>query len=504
MKLSTSLAASLLLAATAVPAYADEWESLGTGRMTDFIFTAFSFAPTTFDVEIEKSTTEEGVYRIAKPYANYVNPDPSYLKYNAAYATPMVIRMVSDTKFYFEMFNTGYTAQGEEVWGISDAEYYKENFNDAVLEVMPGVYGDFDGETFTFSPTFIYNGEEAYCLLMGWGGYEYPCNIDGEFCITLPGAKDYTCAISLASPCSADNHFSVDLTYTADPTEVRYALLPGVYRITDPIFDSTIAAAEPTTLHHLDLDLSGHDDGMYTILLATLDAEGQIRRREAAYLDVYHSDAQAWRSVGTCSYTDDILASAYPQLPSATYDVTVEESVATPGLYRIVDPYGTAYPYADINLLSCGDHSHHIVIDATDPERVFILPTPLGFEVAYGPMHISSQAWEALEAGTSKSDIDAMNVWGTLHSDDRSITFPAKALKTAEFADKGKWFPSNSNGAFRLALPGSTAITGITADGSEDDAPAVYYDLYGRRVANPTPGQLLIRRQGTRTDKVIY
>lgn len=502
MKLSTSLAACLLLAATAMPAHADEWESLGKGRMTDFILTAFSLHPTTFDVEIEKSTTEEGVYRIANPYANFVNPDPSEYRYNPAAATPMVIRMVDDKKFYFEMFNTGYTYKGEEIWGISEAEYYTEDFHGAVLEVMPGVYGDFDGETFSYPATFTFNGEESYCLSMGWGFFDYPCNIDGEFLIILPGAKDYTCTVSVAAPCTADNHFSFDLDYTADPAEVRYAVVPGVYRVNDPAFDTAMETAQPTTLHHLDLDLSDKEDGMYTIFLATLDPEGKVRLRDAAYFDVCHDDAQAWKPIGKCSYTDDILASAYSDMLNATtYDVEVEESVTTPGLYRIVDPYGPAYPNAGLNRMECKDHIHHIVIDATDPERVFILPTPLGFEIDYGSIHLSSVAWENLAAGMSRKEIDNLNVWGKLDKTDGAITFPVKALKTTEFADKGKWYGSNNSGSFRLGLPGSTAITGISTDSTDD--PAVYYDLYGRRVSEPAPGRILVRRQGTRTEKVI-
>ena len=48
----------------------------------------------------------------------------------------------------------------------------------------------------------------------------------------------------------------------------------------------------------------------------------------------------------------------------------------------------------------------------------------------------------------------------------------------------------------------TVGVSDIAADGSDADAPVEYYNLSGVRVDNPSPG-LYIRRQGTRTQKVI-
>lgn len=45
--------------------------------------------------------------------------------------------------------------------------------------------------------------------------------------------------------------------------------------------------------------------------------------------------------------------------------------------------------------------------------------------------------------------------------------------------------------------------SGVETVGVDTDAPAVYYDLQGRQVANPAKGQLLIERRGTSARKVI-
>lgn len=49
----------------------------------------------------------------------------------------------------------------------------------------------------------------------------------------------------------------------------------------------------------------------------------------------------------------------------------------------------------------------------------------------------------------------------------------------------------------------ATGVENVTVDNG-GDTPAEYYDIYGRRVANPAHGQLLIRRQGEQSSKMIY
>lgn len=43
-----------------------------------------------------------------------------------------------------------------------------------------------------------------------------------------------------------------------------------------------------------------------------------------------------------------------------------------------------------------------------------------------------------------------------------------------------------------------------TVDAPDTDAPTEYFTIQGQRVANPAPGQLVIRRQGTRVSKILF
>lgn len=77
--------------------------------------------------------------------------------------------------------------------------------------------------------------------------------------------------------------------------------------------------------------------------------------------------------------------------------------------------------------------------------------------------------------------------------------------------ENGDWGAvSSGNGFFNLVItvPASAggptdAIDAVAAD-VDEDAPVEYYNIQGMRVANPAPGQLVIRRQGNKVSKVIF
>ena len=50
----------------------------------------------------------------------------------------------------------------------------------------------------------------------------------------------------------------------------------------------------------------------------------------------------------------------------------------------------------------------------------------------------------------------------------------------------------------------SSAINSVADDTVDADAPVEYFNLQGIRVANPSKGSLVIRRQGTKVTKVIF
>lgn len=50
----------------------------------------------------------------------------------------------------------------------------------------------------------------------------------------------------------------------------------------------------------------------------------------------------------------------------------------------------------------------------------------------------------------------------------------------------------------------SSGINAIAPDYVDENAPVEYYNLQGIRIANPAEGQIVIRRQGTKSEKIIF
>lgn len=77
-----------------------------------------------------------------------------------------------------------------------------------------------------------------------------------------------------------------------------------------------------------------------------------------------------WTPMGNCEYTDYFISSLYGADPIA-YEVEIQKNVVTDGLYRLVDPYGEAFPY---NEPGDWDESEilYMYINATNAENVYI------------------------------------------------------------------------------------------------------------------------------------
>lgn len=68
----------------------------------------------------------------------------------------------------------------------------------------------------------------------------------------------------------------------------------------------------------------------------------------------------------------------------------------------------------------------------------------------------------------------------------------------AEYGGAGSW---KSLGAPIYFKPNSLGVEDVISDSASEKP--IYFNLHGQRVANPVPGQVLIRRTGAKTEKVI-
>ena len=136
---------------------------------------------------------------------------------------------------------------------------------------------------------------------------------------------------------------------------------------------------------------------------------------------------QGWQSYGTATWTDVFLPSLYTMDP-VSYDVKLEKNVDEPGMFRLVNVYGSAYPYNEP-----GDwddsQDYYMVIDATDPDYVYISYTDTGLDWGYGHFVLDSKVDYSLSLGKTLEEVMAEGVPAGVYDEwSNTITFAPEAF----------------------------------------------------------------------------
>lgn len=158
-----------------------------------------------------------------------------------------------------------------------------------------------------------------------------------------------------------------------------------------------------------------------------------------------------WQSIGKGRYTDGFVAwtvgdTGYEMDP---WEVEIEESASNPGLFRLVNPYeGCSYAtyYYEVDL----DSTYYMIVDATNPEAVFIPEFATGVRPYY--------AGSGSEMTYGRSDAD-----GTYSN--YEITFPSFGL-ACRVESSDTWTASNNDENFHIYLPGATDYSATMTPGS--------------------------------------
>ncbi len=238
---------------------------------------------------------------------------------------------------------------------------------------------------------------------------------------------------------------------TADVVRFGAEVVIAAVRSSESVPESVLEAINTTTGYTS--VATGLADGIsYTVVV--WGTNGYQTVTSAAEFTT-EKNPEVFKSLGMGLYTDDIMTTFFELPEIVTYEVEIQESVENPGKYRLVNPYGEAYPYN-----SPGDwdasRDYYMVIDATNPNAVTIPQQALGFDWGYGMISIWSLVDNYVSQG-APADYVAPYV-GTLA--DGVITFPVKSLliSMANYNNAG-WYYSNGNGAFQVVLPSAVAET---------------------------------------------
>ncbi|MDE6265849.1 MAG: hypothetical protein K2M07_00665 [Muribaculaceae bacterium] len=231
----------------------------------------------------------------------------------------------------------------------------------------------------------------------------------------------------------------------------------------------------------------------YTYLYVGMDVDGNIRAQGAVISYILQDDAENWKEIGEATYTEGVLSSLFNDVESEDMKCKIQENIAKPGYYRLVNPYDNHSK----GFKSDHGHNHYIYINATDPDHVYVEPSVMGAYVpGFGDFACESWGYKYLDR---VEEGENSGVWGKLN--DNKITVPQFRTHISDYnnALMMSLYDSQNPSTFAVKLPTQSGISNVAAD--EASVAPVYYNLQGVRVDEPRNG-LFIEVRGNKAAKV--
>lgn len=433
----------------------------------DYMASMFTdFEPVAYDLEIRENDIYPGIYRLMNPYGEvwpfYVEgmtdlDNDYYIEIDARDPEGVYINLSNlgcDMGYgpcYAYSLAAHYLSQGATLDDMKD-EGYCGTLKDGII-------------TFPMKALLFYMPDYSSSL--------YYANSNGAFRVALPGYEvtDYTVSVTYMgkfTDASGNNTYAVaDINIGEDVESARVAMIEGddINAAINGILEGSISTTEVTQENQdTDLQFALATDGVYSIVAISY-AENQAKEVGYATFE-YTSGGASWESLGTGLYTDDLMttltvAEIFDGIIPVRYEVEIQESAKEPGLYRLVYPYGAAYPYnyeGDYD----ASQNYYLEIDARNPEGVYITQQVQGLDWGAGMMYAGSLADLAMtDYGYTLDACIANGFCGTLV--DGVITFPIEMLGMGmPGLSNGAMLTANFNGAASVVLPEALATYATT------------------------------------------
>lgn len=242
----------------------------------------------------------------------------------------------------------------------------------------------------------------------------------------------------------------------------------------------------------------------------------------AAYKRAADSNA-GWTDLGNATFMDGWISPGWEIDQFKTeYEVPLQQNNANPNLYRLVNPYLVG-PMRVYNLSKTGGY---LTFDISNPEFVLIQKCDVGFAdpengytrfllynmfgyyvqnfPQYTPAQIIEMQGDYMPHTTYENGVVRLNYYSFISNGAPTRQYDANF--GIQFRPNGGFFWQTETGGridmtARIVFPGAD---GVEAIGSDDaNAPVEYFTLQGVRIDNPEAGQLVIKRQGGKAQKVI-
>ena len=179
--------------------------------------------------------------------------------------------------------------------------------------------------------------------------------------------------------------------------------------------------------------------GKLKVVVCTV-AGGAVKYVNSYGFEYYPEENNSWVSLGMGLYTEGIVCSLY-DIEAQTYEVEIQERKDTPGLYRIVNPYGEKWSYAAANSMN---PASYLEINATDAKGVYIASQMLGVKLEDGDTEIGFASIGGYYYESGAYTIEELKTSGML----------------GQIVDGVITFPTMSNGSQGVVYYGSKAYYG--------------------------------------------
>lgn len=235
---------------------------------------------------------------------------------------------------------------------------------------------------------------------------------------------------------------------------------------------------------------------------------------------------EGWEDFGTATLTEDWFAFCpYFDIKVDSYEVKAQRSTENSNIIRLVNPYGEGSPYTKYNYSAA---EGEIVLDLSYPNCVIVNGI---YEMVLGQNSNGEDVtcivgnWAGFmtktEANYPLNYADSYMVMGFTQEDilgelgEESCSFydaetNEVVIIDPVFTTSGNVSNGNMYGGWtengQMGVPvikfsnNSGSVEGIEFD---ENAPVKYYNFQGVEIANPAKGQLVIKTQGSKAQKMI-
>ncbi len=491
---------------------AEEWVSRGEATFFDpWICSVFKVDRYAWKVEVEESATRPGYFRMKNPYLN--GKCPLFMAPTAV-GNDVYINACDPSGVFIPTQGLGFTPNSSvapEFFVSSSAGRHQENGSQSLEEdKKQGLTGFFyegvikipaAGMLWSFPP---YTDEDYY-----WCKHDFELRFADA--VTYEIESEVLCLddyyLNLWQECvKPGQKVPVALTASEHVATIKYGLIPGVEMPTAAEL-AAIASGGKTAMPGRN-DFSVPDDyvGRISLIFAAFDAAGNVRATCRSLFDVINEDYLGpWNNLGWTRFEDVVMLAVYGTM-TEPYAVEVEESVTTPGIYRVKNAYSTRgyWTSSEGNLHHHDEENHYLYINAENPEGVYIMPSPVGMKSNDGSMLLTSPVAVNLTYGYTIDELLSLapDMFGTLRQG--VITIPDGAIYGSETRyNGGEYYPANPGLQFRLTIPGGDTSIPVPHEDSGSDAAPRYFNLQGVELANPAPGTPVIELRGSCATKLI-